>query len=247
MFKLCQYPTRSSFAGPPYGKVYPLAHEKRSARPAPPVDSLAPHDYASVVTPRLPRPRAVLLDMDGTLTCPMLDFDAIRAEMGITGPILEAMRKMTDAEQVLAQRILDRHESHAAEQSLLNDGCDELLAMLRTHDIRSALITRNSRTSVDVVLRKHGMSEHFDLLISRELSPTKPHPYPLLHACEQLGVDPCDAWMVGDGSHDIEAGVAAGIRTVWISHDTPRSFSAEPVHTVVSLRELIGLLRSTID
>ncbi len=183
--------------------------------------------------------------MDGTLTCPLLDFDAIRAEMQITGPILEAMRGMSPERLATAQAILDRHESRAAEQSTLNDGCDELLGWLREHDIRSALITRNSRASVDIVLAKHGIHGHFDLLISRELSPTKPHPFPLLHACEQLGVDKHDTWMVGDGSHDVEAGVAAGIRTVWISHGERRSFAAEPTHEIRTLRELIELLRST--
>lgn len=185
--------------------------------------------------------------MDGTLTCPLLDFDAIRAEMQITGPILEAMRGMPPERLATCQAILDRHESRAAELSTLNEGCDELLGWLRSHDILSALITRNSRASVDIVLAKHGIHEHFDLLISRELSPTKPHPFPLLHACEQLGVEPRDAWMVGDGSHDIEAGVAAGIRTVWISHGERRDFAATPTHEVRTLGELIELLRSTID
>jgi HAD superfamily hydrolase (TIGR01509 family) len=185
--------------------------------------------------------------MDGTLTCPFLDFDAIRAEMGISGPILEAMRRMTPDKRRAAQEILDRHESRAAADSTLNDGCDRLLAFLRQHRIRSALITRNSRSSVDIVLDRHGIHEQFDLLISRELTPTKPHPFPLLHACESLEVDPRDAWMVGDGSHDIEAGNAAGIRTVWISHRQPRDFDAVPTHEVATLGELMALLAATID
>ena len=44
--------------------------------------------------------RAVIFDMDGTLTKPCLDFDAIRAEMGLSGePILEAMARMTPDER----------------------------------------------------------------------------------------------------------------------------------------------------
>ncbi len=40
-------------------------------------------------------PRAMLFDMDGTLTAPFLDFDRIKSEMGIGNqPILEAIAKL---------------------------------------------------------------------------------------------------------------------------------------------------------
>ncbi|MBV8780079.1 MAG: HAD family hydrolase, partial [Phycisphaerae bacterium] len=40
-------------------------------------------------------PRALLFDMDGTLTEPLLDFAAIKSEMGITHhSILEALEAM---------------------------------------------------------------------------------------------------------------------------------------------------------
>ena len=41
------------------------------------------------------RPRALLFDMDGTITEQMLDFPAIKREMGIGDvPILETLAKM---------------------------------------------------------------------------------------------------------------------------------------------------------
>src|SRR5207248_6429710 len=99
---------------------------------------------------RLPirRPRAVLFDMDGTLTEPMLDFPRIKAEMGIGGrPILEAMAEMNPAELRRAQAVLDRHEEEAARLSTLNPGCREVLGWLLAHGVGVALITRNSRRS----------------------------------------------------------------------------------------------------
>src|SRR5436190_14438280 len=66
-------------------------------------------------------PAALLFDMDGTLTEPMLDFAAIKAEMRIgQRPILEAMTEMSDAEQRRCQLVLDRHEDRAAAESTLN-------------------------------------------------------------------------------------------------------------------------------
>ena len=50
--------------------------------------------------------------------------------------------------------------------------------------------------------------------------------------------------MVGDGRYDVEAGLAAGIRTVWVSLGrSPRPFAAEPWRTVADLPELTDLLR----
>ena len=189
------------------------------------------------------RPRALLLDMDGTLTRPMLDFAAIRQEIGL-GPgrhILESIAAMEPPHREIAQAILARHEEEAAAGSSLNPGCPELLAWARQHQLATALITRNTRKSIDALLRRHTLS--FDLLLGREDGPFKPNPYPLLRACAELMVAPETAWMIGDGSHDIEAAAAAGIRGVWVSHRQQRPFAAEPWRTVVDLQELLGLLQ----
>src|SRR5689334_12399618 len=94
-------------------------------------------------------PRAILFDMDGTLTEPMLDFPKIKAEMGIGArPILEALAEMSPHLRAQAEAVLLRHEDHAAENSTLNPGCRELLDHLTGHSIPTALITRNSRRSV---------------------------------------------------------------------------------------------------
>ncbi|MDQ3441431.1 MAG: HAD family hydrolase [Planctomycetota bacterium] len=193
----------------------------------------------------IPRPRALLLDMDGTITAPMLDFARIKREMGIGAqPILEAMAAMNKADRAAAEAVLARHEDEAAERCSLNHGCDQLLAWIAEHGIVTALITRNTRASVQTVLATHGLS--FGTLIAREDAPFKPDPRPLRLACERLGVEPADAWMVGDGQYDVEAGRAAEVRTVWVSHNRPRTFDAVPWRTVRDLRELVDLLQSCV-
>ncbi len=188
-------------------------------------------------------PRAVLFDMDGTLTEPMLDFPRIKAEMGIgPGPILESLEELDESRRPLAEAILLRHEKTAAEQSRLNEGCGELLAWLKDRGIAMALITRNSRLSAATVTARHGLD--FDALITREDGPFKPDPFSLILACQRLGVGHDEAWMVGDGQYDVEAAIAARIRAVWISHGKPRQFSAEPGLTVASLPELAEVLRA---
>jgi len=191
------------------------------------------------------RPRALLLDMDGTITEPMLDFPRIKREMGIGNrPILEALAEMSDADRAAAEAVLARHEEEAATCSVLNPGCAQLLEWIAEHGVGTALITRNSLTSVQTVLARHGLS--FGTLIARDDAPFKPDPTPLRLACERLCVEPADAWMVGDGQYDVEAGRAAEIRTVWVSHDRPRAFDAVPWQTVRDLRELVTLLDSCV-
>jgi HAD superfamily hydrolase (TIGR01509 family) len=191
------------------------------------------------------RPRALLLDMDGTITEPMLEFPRIKREMGIgTRPILEALAEMNGADRATAEAVLARHEGEAAQRSSLNAGCERLLAWIAEHGVVTALITRNTRVSAQIVLAKHGLS--FGTLITRDDAPFKPDPRPLLLACERLGVAPGDAWMVGDGQYDVEAGRAAEMRTVWVSHDRPRTFDAVPWRTVRDLRELVDLLQSCV-
>jgi HAD superfamily hydrolase (TIGR01509 family) len=186
-------------------------------------------------------PRAVLFDMDGTLTEPMLDFPKIKAEMGIgERPILEALAGMDGEARRVAETVLLRHEEAAAAASRLNGGCREVLDWLRQRGVRTALITRNSRASVDTVLFRHVIA--FDALVTREDAPPKPDPAPLHLACERLKVSAEEAWMVGDGQYDVEAGAAAGARTVWVSHGRDRVFHARPWRTVRGLAELMELL-----
>ncbi len=189
-------------------------------------------------------PKAILFDMDGTLTQDTIDFELIRAALGIgQEPILEAMSRMIGDRKTAAEATLLKWEQKFAGESELNAGCLDLLDWLTANGIRSALITRNTRASVQTVLEKHGLS--FEVQITREDGRFKPHPEPLLLACERLGVSPGNAWMVGDWKYDIEAANAAEIRSVWISHGRlPRPFAEEPWLTVRDLCELASVLKS---
>jgi len=191
-------------------------------------------------------PKAILFDMDGTLTEPYMDFDQMRRDMGIgPGPILETLAAMEPAQRRIAEAVLHRHEDEAATASTLNTGCEGLLTWLREIGVETALVTRNSRRSVDTVFERHGL--HFDVCVTREDGKFKPDPAPLRLACRRLGVTEDQAWMVGDGYHDIDAGIAAGVRTVWVSHGETKPFAAEPWRTVRDLLELTELVRLCLN
>jgi phosphoglycolate phosphatase len=166
--------------------------------------------------------------------------------MGIgSRPILETLAEMSAEQREAAEEVLHRHEDHAAEHSTLNDGCIELLNWIAARGWRTAIITRNRLKSAQTVLDRHAI--RVDVLLTRDDGLFKPDPASLWLACRRLEVLPAESWMVGDGSHDIEAGIAAGIRTVWISHDQPKSFAAEPWRSVVGLVELHEMLREIVE
>lgn len=190
---------------------------------------------------RLPRPSAVLFDMDGTLTQPLLDFPRIKAEMGIgSQPILEALEAMDVPARQRAEEVLRRHEIEAAGRSTLNEGCREMLALVNELKIPAAVVTRNDRECAATVFRLHGLM--FQCVITRDDPPFKPNPAPLLLACRRLEIEPGNAWMVGDGQYDIEAGNAAGMVSIWLSHGKTKQFSAEPTRSVRDLHELSRML-----
>ena len=187
-------------------------------------------------------PRAVIFDMDGTLTRPYLDFRAIRAAIGIAEPLLENMLALPpgpDRDRAFA--ILDRFEEEAADASELNDGAQEVLTFLASRNIPLGLVTRNSRRSTDRVLRKHALS--FGIVVTGEDAPAKPRPEPLWLICEKLGVKPPHALMVGDFKFDIAAGRNAGTRTALLTNGKTPSYLNEvpPDHLLDRLADLMNL------
>jgi HAD superfamily hydrolase (TIGR01509 family) len=185
---------------------------------------------------------AVIFDLDGTLTRPYLDFDAIRAEIGIaSGPILEAMARMTPAERESAETVLTRHEWDAARNGALYHGAVEVVAACRERGFPTAILTRNARAIVRYILDKHGFV--FDAIRTREDGAIKPSAEPLLSICEELGADPRGSWMVGDYLFDIMSGEAAGADTVLMIGDSPvPEFAARADHVIRELRELLTIL-----
>lgn len=188
---------------------------------------------------------AILFDLDGTLTRPHLDFDAIRREIGLPTnprtPVLEALERMTEQERARAQSILDRHEEEAARLSELQDGALEVLEAIQKLGIPTGVITRNSRRCADITLNRHGLNFH--RVHTREDGPVKPSPEPVLAMCRHFRVPPQAAWMVGDYLFDIQSGNAAGAATILLIGRGERPEYADQARFVIrSLRELLPLL-----
>ncbi len=157
--------------------------------------------------------RGILFDMDGVVVRQRLDFPAIKREIfGDTdGYILERMATLSEPDRARAETILERHETVAALGAEPMDGIQEFLDWMQTTGLRSGLVTRNSRKSVELVLDR--LALHFDAVVTREDAPPKPAPEPVWLACERMGLSPADVIFVGDFEFDMLAGRRAGTRT----------------------------------
>ena len=191
---------------------------------------------------------AVIFDLDGTLTKPYFDFDAIRREIGLpTEPkttILEALEQMTAQQRARAKEILHRHEENGAQASELREGAREVVAAIRKRSIPVGILTRNSRRSVQTVITRHGLE--FDWLHAREDGPIKPSPESVLDICGRFGVAPESAWVIGDHQFDLQAGNQAGATTVLMIGDGPQpDFAQQADHVIRCLHDLLDLLSIT--
>lgn len=186
----------------------------------------------------------VVFDLDGTITVNNLDFRAIRREIGMETPepILEYMERVTPDEKARINRILEAHERRAAQTADLNDGAKHVLSHLALKGIKTALLTRNSRESAQVVMERHGLE--FNWTVAREDAEPKPSPQPVLLIAEKLGLAPQSLLVVGDYKYDIMSGKAAGAKTALLVV-RPMTDDISPDYVIHSLMELIPIVDGT--
>lgn len=186
---------------------------------------------------------AVIFDLDGTLTEPILDFDRIRSEMGLLPEedILAEIEKMEPARQKRALAILAHHEQYAAKHSQLNDGASELLAELRERNLPIGLLTRNTRENTLSVARRHNLD--FDAIVARQDGPAKPNAYGVLELCRQFNARPAETLVVGDFLHDLLCARNAGAVAVLMkTHPQAENYKIHADYTISHMNQLPNLI-----
>lgn len=92
-----------------------------------------------------------------------------------------------------------------------------LLEGLAARGLRLGVMTNDSAYSADAQLRAAGIVDHFDFVAGFDSGHgAKPAADPLLAFAAQQGLDPACVVMVGDSTHDLQAGRAAGMITVGV-------------------------------
>jgi len=145
------------------------------------------------------------------------------------------------------ERALDIYMRHytdcCTDRSQLFAGVREALAYWHERGVPMACVTNKSARFTEPLLKHFALNEWLPVVVSGDtLAQRKPAAMPLLFACEQLGVDPHSAVMIGDSRNDVLAARAAGMTVICVSYgyNHGRSIAAESPDAIVdSLLELL--------
>ena len=192
--------------------------------------------------------------MDGTIWNTSIDWRAVRREIDIPAdgrPIYTQIMELPALKRDRGIEILQRYETWGAVNGTLVPGTKELLQYLRDAHVKCALVTNNSRKSVEHVLKQYPLS--FDVILSRDDGTLKPDPQAFLSALNVLAVSPYEAIAIGDAHLDLIASDRAGIaqfilvgNNPWAVKLLPAGVPHHKADDLSSVRKIItGLLQQS--
>ncbi len=176
--------------------------------------------------------QAVLFDLDGTFAdtapdlgaalnhvralrdLPPLPLEIIRlqASNGSRGLLKLGLNIEPDAPDYdeLRDAFLQHYEAHICDHTTLFPGMAALVSELERHDVQWCIVTNKPHRYTVPLMEKLGYASRAACLVSGDTClRSKPHPMPLLHAAELMGVEPERCLFLGDDLRDMEAAKAA--------------------------------------
>ena len=215
--------------------------------------------------------KTVLFDLDGTLadTAPdlanalnhvlkihnrePLPFEKIRPVVSHGGIALTTLGfgfgKEHPEFDVFYKELLEHYLDNIANETTLFPGMNELLFQLEEKNINWGVVTNKPGWLTDPLLDALNLSSRAATIVSGDtLEQRKPHPAPLLYACEQAGSKANECIYIGDAERDIEAANRADIISIVAlfgyidKSDNPENWGA---HSLIhSPQEIIPLIQS---
>ncbi len=184
--------------------------------------------------------KGLLFDLDGTLIDTSLDMGETLNELlekhnkpalaqtlirtqvshGVRGLLKLGFNIDPDHDnyETLAKDFLNTYQSKNHQKSELFPGMESLLKTMMDDGIPLAIVTNKPRYLTEPLLERLEITQLFGCLIcGDDLATRKPHPLPILTACENIEVLPEYSIYIGDAERDIEAGNKAGLVTMLVS------------------------------
>ncbi len=183
---------------------------------------------------------AVLFDLDGTFadTAPDLGraVNAMLAARGLAPVPLADTRRVTSLGArgllgvgfsitpehadypAMRDEFLQIYENNLCCDTVLFPGMAELIDRLEQRNILWGIVTNKAERFAKPLMQQLGYAKRAACIIGGDTTAhMKPHPAPLLAAAQAIHVEPQSCLYVGDDERDIQAGRAAGMRTVAVS------------------------------
>ena len=179
----------------------------------------------------------VLFDLDGTLAdtapdlaCalntllreegrPPLPFERIRPVVSYGSPALLRLGfglKPQDPNYAqLRERLLAHYACDLCRETRLFPGTAQLLAELHRRGMSWGIVTNKPAFLTEPLIQQLTLAHPPVCIISGDTTANKkPHPEPMLLACQLAASAPAECVYVGDAVRDVEAGKQAGMRTL---------------------------------
>ncbi len=181
--------------------------------------------------------RAVLFDLDGTLLDSAPDLagacNDMRAERGLPALPYAQLRCLVGSGargmvgagfgvapgderfEALRDEFLLRYENRMTRDTALFAAVPSLLEGLGRRGLPWGIVTNKAARFAVPLVQWLGLTGTLTALVCGDTTPhAKPHPAPLLEAARRIGVPAADCVYVGDDVRDVDAGRAAGMRTL---------------------------------
>jgi len=184
---------------------------------------------------------AVLFDLDGTLidTGPDLanamnttleqyqrntvDYAGFRYSIYAgTASMIQFAFGITDKDPdftPIRDTFLQHYREQLSKKSRLFDGVNTLLDFLNTKQLPWGIVTNKPGWLAEPLVSEFDELQHSQCLICGDTYPQrKPHPLPLLKACESMNHQPSNVAYVGDTEGDAQAANAANMLSISVSY-----------------------------
>ncbi len=185
--------------------------------------------------------QTVLFDLDGTLadTAPDLGFalNTMRATRGLAPLAIAAMRAYAslgargllsigfglapgdDQYDAMRDEFLEAYALNLCRDTRLFPGMGELLAGLEERGLRWGVVTNKAERFALPLIASLNLAGRAACVIGGDTTgKIKPDPAPLLAACRAIKATPLECAYVGDDLRDVQAGRAAGMKTVAVRY-----------------------------
>lgn len=121
------------------------------------------------------------------------------------------------------------------------------LEQLKDMGIKLAIVSTKRNDMIDRGLEVLGALHVFDVRIGTgDVKNVKPDPEPVLLALQRLGIEKDEAIMIGDNSHDIEAGHNAGVKTAgvaWSIKGEAHLQQFKPAYMLHHMTDLLAIVK----
>jgi HAD superfamily hydrolase (TIGR01509 family) len=188
----------------------------------------------------------VIFDLDGTVVENSYDWPLIKRTLGSGDtPILEYLYGLKGPERERKLAVLEKFEAEQTAQAVLRPGMSEVITVLRTKGVRTALVTNNSLKNTEALVDRFGL--RFDLILTRESGLWKPSGEAFRRVMREFGAGPEECAVVGDTKYDLAAAAEAGVASVFIMSEDAAGFDGSSAVVCRSAEELLQKIEALLE